>query len=193
MQIERINQFDATAFKYLYDNYYKALVAYACSVTGLDYVSEDIVQELFSNLLERKTRFLTLSALKAYMYNSVHNASLDYLKHRNVKAAYQRSVAEGAKIFNLTVQGGEDLWDEEVYRLLFNAVDALPLRQREVFLLVIEGKKNSEIAETLGISLESVKTHRKRGMAFLRKRLGAGSLIYLILMQAVASSVQDGF
>lgn len=188
MQIERINRFDATAFKFLYDNYYKALAAYACRLTGAVDASEDIVQELFSTLLERKTIFPTLSALKAYMYNAVHNAALDYQRHCNVRASYRRGVAESSKPFLLNTQGEEELWDEEVYRLLFNAVDSLPARQREVFLLVIEGKKNNEIAEALGISLESVKTHTKRGMAFLRKRFGKESLVVLLLIQAAMHS-----
>lgn len=192
MTIERINRFDAAAFKFLYDNYYRALVAYAARIVGVVDTSEDIVQELFSHLLERKTSFMTVSALKAYMFNTVHNAAVDYQKHRSVKMAYWRSVADTARPFPLNAQGEEELWDEEVYRLLFNAVDELPSRQREVFLLVIEGKKNGEIAEALGISLESVKTHKRRGMAFLRKRFGADSLVVLLLVQSVADAVPNG-
>jgi len=193
MQIERINRFDAAAFRFLYDNYYKALAAYACRLTGAEEVSEDIVQELFSTLLERKTIFPTLAALKAFMYNSVHNAALDYQRHRSVRLSYYRNVADRAKPFQLNAQGDEEVWDEEVYRLLFNAVDSLPARQREVFLLVIDGKKTNEIAKALGISIESVKTHKRRGMAFLRKRFGQDSLVFTLLMQAAFGADSNNF
>ena len=58
----------------------------------------------------------------------------------------------------------EDTNEEEVYRLLFRAIDKLPTRCREIFLLHMDGKKNEEIATALGISIETVKTQKKRAI-----------------------------
>ncbi len=60
---------------------------------------------------------------------------------------------------------------EEIYRQLFAAIDELPPRQKEVFLLCMEGKKNREIAEQLDISAETVKVQKRRAIARLRDKL----------------------
>ena len=66
----------------------------------------------------------------------------------------------------------EDTNEEEVYRLLFRAIDKLPTRCREVFLLHMDGKKNEEIATLLGISIETVKTQKKRAIQFIKEQMG---------------------
>ena len=66
----------------------------------------------------------------------------------------------------------EDTNEEEVYRLLFRAIDKLPARCREIFLLHMDGKKNEEIATVLGISIETVKTQKKRAIQSIKEQMG---------------------
>ena len=70
---------------------------------------------------------------------------------------------------------------EEIYRQLFLAIDKLPPRQREVFLLCMEGKKNKEIAELLQISAETVKMQKRRAISRLREQLAPMALALLYL------------
>ena len=70
---------------------------------------------------------------------------------------------------------------EEIYRQLFLAIDKLPPRQREVFLLCMEGKKNKEIAEQLQISAETVKMQKRRAIGRLREQLAPMALALLYL------------
>ena len=71
---------------------------------------------------------------------------------------------------------------EEVYRQLFETIDALPERCREVFLMYMEGKKNEEVATALHVSIETVKTQKKRAMSILRKKLGGYQFLLLQLL-----------
>ena len=64
----------------------------------------------------------------------------------------------------------EELDREEEYRHLFQAIDKLPSRCREIFLLSLEGKKNKEIAEMLQI--ETIKTQKIRAINRLKKYSG---------------------
>ena len=57
ISIEQINKLDAAAFRLLYKNYYKALVCYAITIVGDSESAEDIVQELFSTIWEKKDVF----------------------------------------------------------------------------------------------------------------------------------------
>lgn len=170
IDIEQINQWDATAFQLLYDHYYKALVSYALSFVGILSVSEDIVQEIFTRLYEHNNLFPNERVLRVYLYNAVRNSSLNYLNHNNVICNFNKEAIHNPE-FQISDNGEENFFSEEVYRLLFQAIDKLPPRQREIFLMLMEGKHNAEIAEILNITIETVKTQKKRGMATLRKNL----------------------
>lgn len=184
LSIEQINNLDANAFHLLYKDYYKALVGYAFQMIGDMEVAKDIVQDLFSTLWERKKPFQSMASLRVYLYNSVRNASLDYLRHKDIESGYLLKVLTDYQEHRLDGDGEEDFFSEEIYRQLFQTIDAMPERCREVFMLAMQGKKNVEIAATLQISMETVKTQKKRGMLLLRKKLDnrSMSLLLTILM-----------
>lgn len=182
ISLEQINKMDAPAFRILYKEYYRALVVYAIHILGEPQVAEDIVQDVFSIIWERRQPFKSLSSLNIYLYNSVRNASLDYLRHKNVENMYLQKIENDYQEFRFSGEDEEDFFGEEIYRQLFNTIDALPDRCREVFLMYLDGKKNEEIAEILHISLETVKTQKKRAMIFLRKRLGMQAILLLELL-----------
>ena len=94
ISIEQINKLDAAAFRLLYKNYYKALVCYAITIVGDSESAEDIVQELFSTIWEKKMFFRSLASFRVYLYNSVRNASLDYLKHKDVEGNYLQKMLD---------------------------------------------------------------------------------------------------
>lgn len=183
ISIEQINKLDATAFRLLYKNYYKALVCYAITIVGDSESAEDIVQELFSTIWEKKMLFQSLTSFRVYLYNAVRNASFDYLKHKDVEGNYlQKMLDSHSTSFRIEEEEEEGFFSEEVYRQLLQTIDALPDRCRQVFLMYMEGKKNEEIATALHVSLETVKTQKKRAMSFLRKRLGSYHFLLLQML-----------
>jgi RNA polymerase sigma-70 factor (ECF subfamily) len=170
--LEKINSQSPTAYHELYNEYYKALVIYAANFLATTETAEDIVQEIFTTIWEKKISFISLQSLKTYLYNSTRNAALNYLKHQNVETGYIQYMLDTYKEIT-----EEDTNEEEVYRLLFKSIDQLPPRCREIFVLHMEGKKNEEIAQTLGLSIETVKTQKKRALQAIKKRMG--SLFFL--------------
>lgn len=181
LSIENINNLNEKTFHQIYCNYFRALVTYAVQITNDDEIAKDIVQDVFSVLWERKITFITTSSFKAYLYNSVRNASLDNLRHRCVEEDYVEKMAASNPAYDSDERDSADyFYKEEVYRKLFRAIDELPERCREVFLKYMEGKKNEEIAEALHISIETVKTQKKRGMTVLRKKLSVREYMLLV-------------
>lgn len=166
-EIAMICQWDNQAIELLYDRYYRALVSYGCQFVENE-VAEDIVQELFSVLWERRPLFNSVSQFSTYLYNTVHNSSLNHLRHQTVRNNYRQSIIDNLQEFMLVDDTSDIFNKEEIYRQLFAAIDELPPRQKEVFLLCMEGKKNKEIAEQLDISAETVKVQKRRAIAQLR-------------------------
>ena len=157
--IKGINEQHPTAYHQLYNEYYKALVLYAINFLSSQQAAEDIVQDLFATMWEKKMRFLSLPSFRTYLYNSIRNASLNYLKHQNVESLYLERLASTYR----EITEEEDTNEEEIYRLLF---------RREIFLLHMDGKKNEEIATALGISIETVKTQKKRAIQSIKEQMG---------------------
>lgn len=165
--LKRINERQMSAYQMLYSDYYAVLVVYARNFVGQQEIAEDIVQELFITMWEKEMSFLSFASFRAYLYNSVRNTALNYLKHQDVEERYIEYVQ--------TTYGEVDeseVNEEEVYRLLFKVVDELPSRCREIFLMYMDGKKNDEIADVLSLSVETVKTQKKRAVRHIRERLG---------------------
>ena len=74
--------------------------------------AEDIVQDLFATMWEKKMRFLSLPSFRTYLYNSIRNASLNYLKHQNVESLYLERLASTYR----EITEEEDTNEEETYR-----------------------------------------------------------------------------
>lgn len=180
ISIEQINKLDTIAFRSLYKDYYKALVWYANQFVEESSIAEDIVQELFSSIWEKKMPFKSLTSLRTYLYNSVRNASFDYLKHKDVESHYLQKVLKAHQPYR-SEEESEDFYSEEIYRQLFRTIDELPLRCKEIFLMHMDNKKNEEIAHLLNISLETVKTQKKRAMSFLKKKLSPNQYFFLLV------------
>lgn len=184
LTIEILRQWNEKTADMLYNAYYRALVVLSKQIVKDKDASEDIVQDVFSALWEKKIAFENLSQFRVYLYNAVRNRSLKYLTKTKHEQVSIDDPSTSSKEFHLLPTGEEDFYSEEIYRRMILAIESLPDRQRDVFLLAIEGKKNKEIAEVLQISEDTVKTHRKRGMATLRERMSDDVLLMLSILIA---------
>ena len=110
--------------------------------------------------------FPSQATFRSFLYISIKNAALDYLKHQNVESRYIGEVLNTNSFFS-----DDSPQKEEVFRLLFKQIDKLPERCREIFLLHLEGNDNETIAKKLSLSIETVKTQKKRAMKTLRDNL----------------------
>lgn len=176
--LQQINAKEAEAFKELFRVFYGTLVQFSVNYVGQQDVAEDIVQEVFVSVWEKDTLYPTYNAFRSFLYNSVRNASLNYLKHKNVEEKYFASLAgeeENEDEVDLKIM------EEELYRMLFETIDELPEKCRNIFLLHLEGKGNEEIALLLNLSILTVKTQKKRAMQFIRERLGTTYFLLLSL------------
>lgn len=181
--IQQINEKDSSAFHLLYMQYYKILTYYSIQIIDSKVAAEDIVQEFFMNIWEKNIQFRTEESFFAYLYNSIRNASINYLRHKNVEKEYIEKMMGDYELYKEEDEDDE-LFEPEVYRRLFEVIDELPRRCREIFLMYIDGKKNEEIAQILNISVETIKTQKKRAMSVLKKKLSGFNYFLILLLLA---------
>ena len=163
--IDQINRKQMSAFRELFGSFYRYLVLYAMRYVRQQEVSEDIVQEVFIAIWESDKKYNSYHGFRAFLYDAVKNRCLNYLEHQQVVDKYKQ--------YCLLQEVQDDDEDpeqfiEDVGKLL----DKLPEKRKMVLeLCVIESKSYAEIAELLGISLNTVKDHVKKAYAFLREEL----------------------
>lgn len=178
--VEQSYYIDRPTFHLLYRTYYKALVSYAVSLLGSRDAAEDVVQDAFAAIWERGGKnFVNISHVKRFLYLFVRNKSVDALRHRKITDDYAQSLAVSEHKIS---DEEKDLFTEDVYIRLFKMIDQLPDRQKEVFLLYMKGKTNQEIADALHVSIETVKTQKRRGKEYLKENLSPTARLLLAVI-----------
>ncbi len=175
--INQINRKETRAFKILFTDFYTPLVVYAIRFVEEQSIAEDIVQELITDLWESPNTYVSFTAFRTFLYHSVKNRSLNYLKHKEVE---QRYISYTLTHATSSDEDEQQEIEEEVYRLLFKAIRELPEKCREVFELHLEGKKNEEIASMLQISILTVKSQKQKALRQLKEKMG--NLFYIVLL-----------
>ncbi len=160
--IIQIKKGDEQAFDILFRKYYAPLARFAKMFTKDEENADEVVQAFFVKLWEQKAKLKITSSVKSYLYTSVRNASLNFLKKEKTRNLYEEKVEpETSEISN-----AENNNFIEIYE---TAVNKLPERTKEVFILSKnEGLSYAEIAEYLQITAKTVENNM--GIAFRKLR-----------------------
>lgn len=167
--IKHINRGERKAFAALFEQYFNALSAYGYKYISDIQVVEDMVQEAFISVWDKRQDFDHINALKSFLYTSVKNKCLNHLKHQAVLKKHEPAlVYELESDHKFTGQ----VIEEETFNQLFTEIKNLPKSAQEIMVLALNGLKNQDIAEELGISLNTVKTQKKIAYSKLKDKLG---------------------
>lgn len=166
--LNEIKNHNKEVFEALFNEYYPVLVKYAEGFVFNRQVCEDIVQNLFVYFWDNVEQLTNESSLKAYLFRSVKNRCLNYLRDLQVLDKRKLLFLEAM----LNCKKSEDWLDPELTNKIKNAIDTLPNQMAVVFRLkYIQGFKLKEISESLNVSENTVKTQLSRAKSKLRKKL----------------------
>ncbi|OOV17623.1 RNA polymerase sigma factor [Flavobacterium sp. LM4] len=161
--LKELQNQNKSVYKSVFDHFYKRLVIYANNFLFDQQASEDVVQEVFIFLWENAHNIEIKTSLKAYLYAMVRNRCLNYLK--SVKITDDLNLIDLNSM--LILDDDLDLISEEEKTILYNQIlkliETFPESMQQVFKLkFIENYKYDEIANEMGISVNTVKTQLKR-------------------------------
>ena len=182
LDLKIIHRYDDEALRMLYRHFYKALVAFACQMVDDVPVAEEIVQDAFCRLWQLRNTFKNENTLKAYLYNMVRNASISHLRHMQVENRRIAQYEKEYKLMNPKDESEMEMHREELMRQLLLAIENLPPKQRQLFLMAVKGMTGEEIAREMNISIDGVKKQRQRGIAKLRMMLRPDAFLLLLLL-----------
>ncbi len=165
-------------FDSIYINNFSRLFLFAKEYVLFDEEAENIVQDIFLMLWEKREALRVDVSLTAYLFTLVKNKSIDFLRHQMVEQMYSENVKHeyneelNVKLFALESFDHNFSSEEDIETLLRNAIDKLPEKCRLIFIKSrIEGKKYKEIAEELNLSVNTVEGQISIALKKLREEL----------------------
>lgn len=170
MLIDRVRKNDSLAFSILFTRYYADLVRFSSSITHEQAAAEEIVQELFVRFWEERRTIGPIHSLKSYFLRSVHNRSVDWLRHQGIKNSYAAMMLEHP----LALQNDTEnyLLYSELESEIETALEKVPEECAVVFRKSrFEALRYEEIAEMMGISVRTVENRVSKTLQFLRIQL----------------------
>ena len=169
---------DQLAFTEIYNRFYYALFIHVYNRLKDKDEAKDIVQELFSTLW-CKREVITFTNLSNYLYTSARNRVLNSIAHKSVEAKYLAGLPASIVIEECITD--YRLRERQLAAIIAKEIEALPPKMRQVFELSRkENLSHKQIAERLGLSEQSVRSHVKNALRILRVRLGL--LMYIMFL-----------
>jgi RNA polymerase sigma-70 factor (ECF subfamily) len=165
-------------FEQVFKDHFKSLHAYAYTIIKDDIMAEEMVQNVFFKLWEKKENIQVQQSLAAYLYRSVYNECLNYIKHQKVRAAHQVYVQ---KTGTESQDAADNANMKDLEKRLAEALNDLPEQCRTIFQMSrFEELKYREIADKLGIAVKTVENQMGKALKILRLKL-VDFLILIIL------------
>jgi len=164
-------------FKELYDR----LVYFSLQLIKDKDQAQDIVQDSFIKYWYQKDRVMQdKNSIKNFLYSTVRNASLNTIRHVKVVESYVQKQA-GAEPEDQPVI--DAIIASEVIAGLHSAIQSLPENYRLISVIgYLDGKKNHEIANELGMSVNTVKKQKFKALQLLRAKLNPEMLVLLFTL-----------
>ena len=167
--IVKIQAGDKLAFELLFNFYCQRLIHFARRYVNDVQIAENIVQEVFVSVWNKREKLNPSRKIKSYLFTAVKNEALNELRHREVE------IRSGDKLINLIerdIDPEQEFAANEINKEIHKAINELPEKCREIFTMNrFDGLKYAEIAEILNISIKTVETQMGRALKKLRGRL----------------------
>jgi len=183
MKIANVHiEYNSEEFKKIFNDLFPSMCVLASRILKDDEKGKDIAQEAFVKLWKNsEEEFNDEKGLRAYLYVLVKNACLSLI--RKEKKIINTSLDDYSHI-PLEENFIDEILREETYRLLKSAIDQLSPQAKETVKLALKGFSNQEIADELNVTLNTVKTVKKRAYKFLREKLGH-QFVFILLTEFI--------
>lgn len=168
--IDRIRAGDADAFEILFNRYWEPLFAAAMHRLQSRDLSQDILQELFVDLWEKRDSLRVQSNVKGYLFTALKNRIINKIKSEAVREKYEKMVIEFYETNELATD--QQFSEKALLEAVKKQTKKLPDRRREVFEMSrFDQLSHKEISEKLNISPKTVENHINHALKTIRPQL----------------------
>lgn len=173
---ELIAESEVIAFEELYNRYWKLLFHLAWGKVGSKEDSSDIVQELYTELWDKRKQLSNVTNVKSYLISILYNKIFSYFRRKGFHEKHIKNFEqylEQAGVNGVEIPGALESLEKEygkMQEIIEISIALMPEKMKKVFLMKLRGDKTiDEIATQLNISRGTVKSHLQVAMRHLRK------------------------
>lgn len=171
--VQRIRAGDERALEIVFRAHYGSLAGFVQRYVQAPDVAEELVQDIFLKLWSRREQLTEIESLRTYLFRAVRNQALNWLRRRKLERRWEEEHSEESEPVT-AIAADDDASEQEITQAVRYAVDRLPPRCREIFLLSRDGGLTyNEIAKALDISVKTVETQMGRALKALRVSLAS--------------------
>lgn len=175
----RIAAGDENAFRDVVHYYSPKLISFIFSITKTRHTAEEIVQEVFLKLWQKKAE-IEIDNLGGWLHKVASNMAYTFLRREALEGRLLSSLKN--KPLDLRSHIDHEIDYKESNELIHKAISQLPEQQRRVYELSRqEGRSRQEIAEIMDISPNTVKNHQAKALQFIKKFFGQLSIIFSVI------------
>jgi len=161
---------DRQAFRFLFEYFYAPLCIYAKRFIEDKSTREDVVQDVFFSVWEKRKSITINTSAKNYLITSVKNNCLNFIRKQDNRQEYQNNLIENPPVYSENTHEIYNL--NELQDLLARTLEKLPEEYRLAFVMSrMEDKSPAEIAEAMGVSIRTTERYKKRAIEILKHEL----------------------
>ena len=180
----RLRENDLSAYEELFNRYSSRLYNFAKGYIGSHPIAEEIVQDAFLKIWEKRKEIKAEESFKAYLFTITFNLVRKYFLKKSREEKYKQIFTE--EFLLQQDDEAERIIYDELMSLLDQTIDKLPERRREIFIYSRKEELSiSEIAEKLNISSKTVKNQLSEAIKFIREELkkknNPGTILFYFL------------
>lgn len=168
--LQQLAEGSEAAFTAIFLRYRGRLYHYIFTITNSREIAEDTVHDVFLKIWNARQRLADISNISAYLFRVCHNQAISGLRRMAKETLILTELRQGTIPF---LPEADPASQREIRAYIHQAVNKLSPQQRQVFLLSRQdGLRHRQIAEELGVSVNTVKTHLAQALRFLREEIG---------------------
>ena len=168
--LRRLKKGDRQSFKIVYEQYVNALHSFVVRFVKSSTIADDVVQEVFIKIWEKRESIDISKSFQAYLYTIAKNLVLNKLVQSRREISMFQTIMEAAQILSNKTE--EDIYFKETTRFIKEGVDKLPPQQKNIYdLCKNQGLTYDQVAERLKLSSHTINAQMVNCLRTLKQYL----------------------
>ena len=169
--VRRIRAGDERALELVFKAHYAGMASFVQRYVRSQDLAEELVQDVFLKLWSKREQLAEIETFRTYLFRAARNTALNHLRRVKLERRWREEQAADDDP-PTSYAADEETTEQEVATAVQAAINRLPPRCREIFLLSRDGGLTyAEIARSLEISVKTVETQMGRALKSLRQSL----------------------
>lgn len=179
--IEWIKENDDLAFRELYQRFYSQLYIHAYKRIDDPQAIEDLLQDVFTSVWNNRHKLKIEHSVSGYLYTAVRYKIINYFFRQDTANKYLNSL-ESHLNEQEPIQADYLVRERQLMNIIEKEINALPPAMRRVFKMSrFDQLSHKEIASTLQLSEQTIKTQVKKALRILKQKLPVWAYIFLLI------------